>query len=226
MRYILFLLTFVIFSCSNVDKTGSKFSDREIVERILKESDQNFDSIAIINIRQGIFAFDSLNIDTALISYSGFVVDRIPHFESITDFDNLFYFKEAPGLFEVTEKNCFQEFSSFKLIGLDSLTYRLKVDTINSKLIGSFDWQKLEKVAIKTLYSFSQPSVNDSLKCGYIGLQSYSRDDFSVKVYNFEFKDKLRIHLLWSDDFKPINYRFKFYNKELSKIDINSMVVK
>jgi len=226
MRYILFLLTFIIFSCSNVEKTVSKFSDREIIERILKESDNIFDSIAIINIRQGIFAFDSLNIDTALISYSGFVIDRIPHFESISNFDNLFYFKEASGLFEVTEKYCFKEFSSFKLIGLDSLTSRLKVDTINSKLIGSFDWQKLDKIGIKTLYSFSQPIINDSLKCGYLGLQSYSRDNFSVKVYNFDFHDKLRIHLLWSDNFKPINYRFKFYNKELSKIEINSMIAK
>lgn len=226
MRYILFLLTFIIFSCTKVEKTGSKFSDREIIEKILKESDRFRDSIAIINIRQGIFAFDSLNIDTALISYSGFVVDRIPHFESITNFDNLFYFKEAPGLFEVTKKNTFKKFTSFKLVGLDFLTSKLKVDTINSKLIGSFDWQNLEKVAIKTLYSFSQPSVNDSLKCGYIGLQSYSRDNFSVKVYNFEFKDELRIHLLWSADFKPINYRFKVYNEELSKIDINSMVAR
>ena len=226
MRYILFLLTLIIFSCTKVEKTGSKFSDREIIERILKVSDKFRESIAIINIRQGIFAFDSLNIDTALILYSGFVVDTIPHFESINNFDNLFYFKEAPGLFEVTEKYCFKEFPSFKLIGLDSLTSHLKVDTIKSKLIGNFDWLKLEKVAIKTLYSFSKPIVNDSLKCGYIGLQSYSRDNFSVKVYNFDFHDKLSLHLLWSENFKPINYKFKFHNKELSKIDINSMVVK
>jgi hypothetical protein len=196
MRYIFFLLTFLIFSCTNVEKKVSKFSDREIIDRILNDSDKIRDSIAIINIRQGIFAFDSLNIDTALIGYSGFVVDRIPHFESLNGFDNLFYFKEAPGLFEITEKYCFNEIGTFKLIGLDSLTPRLKVDTINSKLIGSFDWLKLEKVGIKTLYSFSQSSVNDSLKLGYIGLQTYSRDNFSVKVYNFDFNDKMRIYLL------------------------------
>lgn len=226
MRYILILLTLIIFSCSSVEKKGSKFSDKVIIERILNESNNIHDSIAIINIRQGVFAFDSLNIDTALIVYSGFVIDRIPHFESINNFDNLFYFKEAPGLFEVTEEYCFKEFSSFKLIGLDSLTSRLKVDTIKSKLIGSFDWQRLNKGGIKTLYSFSQPIVNDSLKSGYIGFQSYSRDNFSVKVYNFDFHDKLIINLLWSNNFEPLNYKFKFYNNELSKIEINSMIIK
>jgi hypothetical protein len=204
--------------------------DYKIVAKIIEAYNLKNSNAYIIEAKQGIFAYDTLSIDTARFYYSGFEIGKIYVGKASLKnmYSNLFYFKDAPGLFEFTDSWKYNNINGIPILENCKIKNFIIRDSTKrtSSNIYIIDWDKLKKCGIGRLYSFSNPILNKRLKFGFIGFQIYSKENFSVNVIEFPLTDSLKIKKWWSINLKVLNYDFVFLRDSLKHFGPNAMVVK
>ncbi|KJF44801.1 hypothetical protein [Draconibacterium sediminis] len=225
MKRNLIIVVFIIFgSCANKESVLSL--DYEIASNIIKQNSFQDSGIVILEAKQGIFAYWDSPTDTTTILYSGISIGQInmPS-DSLKGFWlNLYDFQEAPGLFAITSNRQNISINGIPIFPNNELEYYLiESDSVN---VFTFDWEKLGKIGVKQICSFSEPMINEREKTGYVGYQVYSRNNFGVNVARFDYSKAMIISEFKKMNFDLLDLSYQSSEGILKELEPNRMVVK
>jgi hypothetical protein len=225
MKWKLVILVLIIFSsCANEKSIPSL--DYDIASNIIKQNNFQDSSIIILEAKQGIFAYWDSPTDTTTILYSGLSIGQInmPSDSLQRFWNNLYNFQEAPGLFALTDNWEKTSINNIPILLNNELKkYLIKSDSVN---IFTFDWEKLEKIGVKKICSFSEPMINEKEKTGYMGFQIYSRSNFGLNVVRFDYSNTMTVSEFKKMDFDLLDFSYHFSEGILKELEPNRMVVK